>query len=177
MNELNSFSSGYVPSENDYYCSPAYPTTLRQVPGISCCAPQSPDEIGVRFRLFQPGKGEVGDLDWRVGTIDSKLGQGRVNFVAHGYLENYQASPWMPQLVEAYNNVRGEQVVVVDWHHGNQFQFFQSAANIRTVAKMIGRMVNQWKASAYNHAIPSVIFADCRPHNVYGLFTRRPNDR
>lgn len=74
----------------------------------------------VRFRLFKPNKGEVGDLDWRADT-NSQIGSGRVVFIVHGYFESPDSSPWMFSLGEGYTK-GGNDVVLVDWRHANQGQ-------------------------------------------------------
>src|SRR2546430_1130475 len=97
-------------SNNSFWCSAAYPTTMRQLPGVSCCNPQAPSKLNIRFRLFRPGQPEV-DIKWDAAALPAEIGDGRVNFVAHGYFESYQTSTWMPALVKAYNDVQKEQVI------------------------------------------------------------------
>lgn len=137
---------GPIDDNATFYCSVKYPTTYRQLPGLTCCTPQTPDYMKVRFRLYLPNEGEVKDLDWRSETIDSKIIDGRINFIAHGFMETIETSPWMKQLGKAYTDL-GEQVVFVDWRHANQLQYFQSVANLRVVGWMIGRMIVKWNVS------------------------------
>lgn len=48
----------------------------------------------VKFRLFKPDE-EMQLLNWRDASEQSKLSDGTVNFLAHGYLETYDNSAWM----------------------------------------------------------------------------------
>jgi len=141
---FNDPTLGYVTAAPSLYCDPFRPATFRQLPGITCCPAQSPDDIRVRFRLFQPGQGEVGDLDWRSAEGAKKLiANKRVIFVIHGYLETFEDSTWMKPLVDAYV-AGGEQVVAIDWRGGNGIQYFQAAANVRVVGMEIGHALLKW---------------------------------
>ena len=132
---------GYIDANATYYCDQSTPTTMRQKPGITCCTPMTPEHMMVRFRLFKPGQGEVGDLDWRSVSDSDRLDpERRVVFITHGYLENPEISTFMYPMTDGFLT-NGDQVVIIDWRHSNSIQYFQSVANLRVIGAMVGHMI------------------------------------
>lgn len=112
-----------------------------------CCSPMSPDACDVHFKLYMPDTGFVREIDWRSKTIPEELDNDQhVTFYAHGFLEQPPASISFSQVVPAMN-AHGWQVILVDWSHAQQLLYAQAIANLRTVGKMIGHMILQWKVS------------------------------
>ncbi|KAI1287037.1 Pancreatic lipase-related protein 2 [Halotydeus destructor] len=113
----------------------------RCIPGLSCCVPQTPEAFGLRLRLFVSGKPER-DLDWNNATEKEVL-TGQVVFHAHGLIETPSSSLYILPIVQAWV-ARGRQVILVDWRHGNQLDYFQAIANVRVVGAVIGFAILNW---------------------------------
>ena len=52
---------------------------------------------------------------------------------AHGYLEEDTTSSWMFKVKDIYLKRGADAVIVRDWDHGNAADYFQAAANVRSV--------------------------------------------
>ena len=153
---------GRVSGDASDYCSAA---CLRALPGLTCCSPQAPEAIGARFLLFLRDSSAAAalDLSWREanGAVIAQLAQSLPDLVvvSHGWLEEPAPdspdpqSRWMFAVKDAYLARGKAAVMLVDWSggkkghaiQGNGIDYAQSAANVRTVGMMIGRLLLDWK--------------------------------
>ena len=114
------------------------------IPGLTCCHPQHPDVIDAKLLLFRKGK-KTRVLNWRDPrevrflTSESK----RIVFIIHGWVEKLSISNWITEMIYGFQDL-GDAVIVVDWRGGNGFQYWQSAANLRTVGAVIGHSIGSW---------------------------------
>ncbi|KAI1303899.1 putative phospholipase A1 magnifin [Halotydeus destructor] len=134
-------SLGDVELDRSTYCNLRMPRTLRHIPRITCCAPMSPMDMSIKLILRKTGQGPA-EIDWRNSTEARKLGSGPVAILIHGWLESTEE----PHYVALRTNLmeQGHLVVSVDWTNGNRPHYFQSAANIRTVGKVVGHAIVAW---------------------------------
>ncbi|KAI1303898.1 Pancreatic lipase-related protein 2 [Halotydeus destructor] len=132
---------GVVKHDPKKYCNTKNLETLRQIRGVTCCAPMSPSKIGVKFALYQPGK-EPRNLNWRRAQDGAKLSPDPVCFIINGWLQTPTSIPY-PKLKDGLVRL-GCQVIMVDWTGGNGPQYFQSAANVQTVGKCVGYAIVSW---------------------------------
>lgn len=70
----------------------------------------------------------------------------KIVYLAHGFMETIGSSKWVNKTRDGYLR-RGASVVVVDWGHLNQIQYFQAISNLRTVGRVIGYSILQWGVS------------------------------
>ncbi|KAI1285311.1 Pancreatic triacylglycerol lipase [Halotydeus destructor] len=137
---------GRMSLDYSYYCDS---TCLRQVPGLTCCMPETPEAIGVEFYILLPGDGDNDrivswpDILSEPAIQPEAYDSDRLVFVVHGWFETVESSPWMKRMGEAYRK-RGYPTIMVDWRGGNQGSYAQSMANVRTVAAVIGRLILEW---------------------------------
>ena len=139
---------GHVSLEPIHYCDPR---TFRFIRAFTCCSPAPPTKNFPLLRLYKPVDGirDANDggiiLNWRDRTEKRKLDPGHVVFLVHGWSEKLNTSVWLKNAVEAWTKSRGRQVIVVDWtgDNGNKY-YFQTAANVRTVGKVIGFSIMNW---------------------------------
>ena len=122
---------------------------LRALPGVLCCTPQMPDELGVKF-LFYSSNNDINtlaiDLNWeQVNTMTPPVGRdSKLVMLVHGFTENAHISPWMDRVRRSYQG-QGWDVVVVDWSFGAELlTYWQSVANVRTVGAMMGQLAIAW---------------------------------
>lgn len=134
---------GHVTLEPLKYCDVR---TFRFIKGVTCCGPQPPNETFPAFRLYLPGQENPPNgtiLDWRDPSEVSKIMEGKVIFLIHGWSENVNTSVWLRKAVDGWTCKRNTQVIVVDWHEGNKY-YFQTIANVRTIGKVIGYALINW---------------------------------
>lgn len=113
------------------------------IPGVTCCSPQSPDLIDTKLLLYRNHEKAV-ILDWRDASHGDLLrNETRVVFVAHGWLEKISFCQWITDFIDGYNDL-GYAVIVVDWRGGNSLQYWQAAANIRTVGATLAHAIGTW---------------------------------
>lgn len=141
---------GHVSLEPIQYCDPR---TFRFIRAFTCCSPAPPTKNFPLLRLYKPvdstrdydynNEGVV--LNWRDRSEKRKLDPGPVVYLVHGWSEKLNTSVWLKPAVEAWTRTRGRQVIVVDWtgDNGNKY-YFQTAANVRTVGKVIGFSILNW---------------------------------
>lgn len=105
-----------------------------------------PEMIDHKFLLFRDGE-EPRSLDWRLESEAQYLSKEEypsgVVFIAHGYLEKISFSRWITNMANGYKRL-GYAVIVIDWRGGNGVQYWQSAANVRTVGATIGHAIGIW---------------------------------
>ncbi|KAI1287033.1 Inactive pancreatic lipase-related protein 1 [Halotydeus destructor] len=114
----------------------------RCIPGILCCAPQAPEAFRPHFRLIEAGQPER-DLIW-TDVRERETLTGPIVFVVHGWIEKVSTSPWIMPIALGWVG-RGRKVIIVDWRHGNQIDYFQAMANVRVVGAMIGYAILNWQ--------------------------------
>lgn len=144
--QLNGYEDkdlGVFNLEPNLYCNPL---TTRFIPGLTCCAPQPPDQIAVRLLLFKPKTSQVTELDFRARRRPNILPDtGKIVYLIHGYLDNVTDSKWIQPVARAWNQ-RGASVIAVDWKFGCQ-DFFQATSNVRTVGAVVGLSIVNWRVS------------------------------
>ena len=115
------------------------------IPGLTCCHPSKPDVVDAKLILYRPGKEDV-ILNWRDPEQASllKSESGRVVFIAHGWIERVSLSTWITDMVNGFHANGDTAVIVVDWRGGNHFQYWQAAANLRTVGAVVGHAIGVW---------------------------------
>lgn len=69
--------------------------------------------------------------------------KGRVVFIVHGFMERMSSAKWITEMRTGFAN-RDENAILVDWRKGNAGHYWQSMANTRVVAAMIGRAILNW---------------------------------
>ena len=120
-------------------------STGRIIPGLTCCHPQHPDAIDAKLILFRKGK-KSRVLNWRdpeeAKYLKSK--SGRVVIIAHGYIEKISYSLWMTDMIDGFHDAGDHVVILIDWRGGNGLQYWQSAANLRTVGAIAGHAIGIW---------------------------------
>ncbi|KAI1278467.1 Inactive pancreatic lipase-related protein 1 [Halotydeus destructor] len=121
----------------------------RCMPRITCCAPQEPSDFRPRFRLFEAYK-EERDIIWTNASESAALlakspdgSTEGIVYVVHGWIEKASTSPWILPITLGWVH-RGRKVILVDWRHGNQIDYFQAIANVRVVGAMIGHSILNW---------------------------------
>ncbi|KAI1290828.1 Pancreatic triacylglycerol lipase [Halotydeus destructor] len=124
------------------HCSAA---CARNIPEVTCCPPASPRDMDVRFLIYTPEDPEKGrNLTWdNIQTEPAPPGDKTVMMI-HGFLENPATSFWMSRARDAYVQM-GYTAILVDWRHGNQLNYYQSFTNVRTLSRMVGKVVVNWK--------------------------------
>lgn len=122
----------------------------RNVQGLTCCQPQSPEDINLKFWLFQGlGQGPV-ELLWFERSESKKIRYAdQVIYVIHGFLDSFQNSVWMNKTRDGwFNRLEGRAAIIyVDWSHGNQGAYPQAAANIRSVGAAVAFSILKWNVS------------------------------
>ena len=152
---------GHVGLEPILYCDPR---TFRFIRAFTCCSPSPPTPNFPLLRLYKPNNSDRDEsnfegiiLNWRDRTEAGKLDPGQVVYLIHGWSEKLNTSVWLKSAVEAWTKKRNTQVIVVDWtmENGNKY-YFQTAANVRTVGKVIGFSILNWnindRASIVGHS-------------------------
>lgn len=106
-----------------------------------CCAPQKPAEITVHFYHFdQRNKSTPLNLTTDPQTAAKLVQQNKqLVWFIHGFKDNIFKNPVFNQTKDAFLK-RGVDVVMVDWSGGN-LAYFQSLANIRIVAALTAKMI------------------------------------
>lgn len=118
--------------------------TVRNVPGVTCCAPQNPDIIDTKLLFFRRGN-KTRVLNWRnpEEANDLQTESGRIVFIVHGWTEKISFSQWITDMVNGFTAM-GDGAIVVDWRGGNSIHYWQASANIRTVGAVIGHAIGSW---------------------------------
>ena len=179
----------------EIYCTPL---TLRFIPFITCCAPETPEQISIRLLLFLPNTpssqsdfglpssydrpvyGRPGNVDFNQGTelnwrskrrpqlIPPK---GKIVYLIHGLAENVTDSVWLRPVALAWN-ARGAAVIIVDWKFGARAYPPQVAVNVRTVGAVVGYSIVTWKVTKnlVDCRMTCVKLLDC-PSNI-GCWTQ-----
>ena len=141
-NGFNDPDLGRFRLDPELYCNPA---TTRFIPGLTCCAPQSPEDNGIRLLLFQRGKKPL-ELNWRQRRRPEELGsRERIVYLINGYLDNVTDSVWIQPTARAWNR-RGASVIVIDWRYGSN-AFFVACSNVRTVGAVVGFTIINWRVN------------------------------
>lgn len=117
---------------------------------IICCAPQAPETFDPQLLLFN-SKNKAGTaLKWTDSKDLGKQGgsKGKVIFVIHGFMSTYKTVDWMNQIKDGWLKRDAEcNVILVDWGKGNQLNYFQAIANVRTVGALMGHAITIWGVS------------------------------
>lgn len=149
---------GVMKLEPNLFCTPS---TARFIPGLTCCAPQPPDQFAIRLLLFKPRTSRVTELNFRSKTRPITLpDHGRIVYLIHGWLDNVTDSKWVQPVARAFND-RGAHVILVDWKFGNS-DYFQAASNCRTVGAVVGLTIINWRVRNFLLCIQILILADFR---------------
>ena len=142
---------GSVSLDPESYC---LASCLRGIPGVSCCAPMSPDQIDPTFLLFHRSSPKTSvNLTWDEVNSPALMEQASTYsslvVVVHGWQEPPISSDgnndWMFRVKDGFLSRGKEAVLIVNWDHGNGLDYAQSAANVRTVGMMIGRIIAHWR--------------------------------
>ncbi|KAI1285151.1 Pancreatic lipase-related protein 2 [Halotydeus destructor] len=137
---------GNMSLDYSHYCDP---TCWRALPGLTCCMPETPETLDVKFHILIPDGGDdVRILKWpdilkEPPIYPEVYDSDRLVFVVHGWFETVETSPWMKRMGSAYRK-KGYPTIMVDWRGGNQGSYSQSMANVRTVGAMIARLILTW---------------------------------
>ena len=138
---------GDIPLEAEVYCQRK---TLRWIPKYSCCSPQSVTSSFPKFYYFPVGSKafstKPSKLQWFNKSDSSKLPpNGDIVFLIHGAGERpiELGSLWIQPVLQAWTQIRKKPVIVVD-HFSGTHQFFQIAANVRTVGQALGYALLNW---------------------------------
>ena len=141
---------GTLGADRILYCAPA---TLRLLPGVTCCTPQSVDEIQLKFLLSTPNNSSRKRIQSELVTFhDSRvresLGNGTVVFITHGWNDWYVTSDWINETRDGWLSREGvSAVLVVDWSVGSNRSYWQAASNVRMVGAAIGYSILDWGIS------------------------------
>ena len=132
---------GKLDRNASYFCT-AQSQRLPQ--GLFCCAPQATDAL--RLLLTTPSSGEREIKFYDVNGANILKNEKKVVYLAHGWIEKIDTSPWINRTRDGFVK-RGYAVVVVDWGHLNQLSYWQSIANVRTVGAAVGHSIVKWGVS------------------------------
>lgn len=113
---------------------------------ITCCTPQTTEEIQVKFLYFNPqSRDEVEEIKFYDTSLESKFNSStKIVILVLGFHESLRISPWVNETRDGWLD-RGHEVIIVEWSHGNQISYWQSAANVRTVGLALGYSIFHWK--------------------------------
>lgn len=121
---------------------------MRQLLGITCCVPMTPELIKLQFWYFKPY--QVADnlehaekINWRDRDHNLKFNTRRLVYVINAWLDDWSRSKWLKPMINAFTQ-RGDQVIFVDWTHGSQYPYFQAVANLRVVGMAVGFSIVNW---------------------------------
>lgn len=113
--------------------------------GIFTQLPASPASVGPTFGLFTrrtPPRlrdGEVlNDSNFTKLQISTFNENSLTKLVVHGYIEpKFGIRDWMLRMKNELLIKGDYNVILLSWHHGNNFPYIQAAANTRIVAAMV----------------------------------------
>ena len=138
---------GDIPLDPENYCDPK---VWREVPYYSCCSPFSPDANFPGLFLFPIGSKAFYTKPIRLLWFNKNDGwklppTGDIIFLVHGFSERplKKGALWLDPALQAWTLVRRKPVVVVTYTVGT-FQYFQTAANLRTVGMALGYALINW---------------------------------
>lgn len=115
-----------------------------RIDGVTCCYPETTDEIKLKLYLYLPGKRRR-----KIAFSDTRRGRrlfrryDKIVYVIHGWLEVPLEAKWIT-LTRMFWNDRGFPVIVVDYSKGGGAKYFQAIANVRTVGMAIGYSIIEW---------------------------------
>jgi len=100
--------------------------------------PQCPSDIGVTFKLFNPG---TTGKNIRVGSTAPFDPDLPTRIVAHGFTDSGDA-PWMIEMKDELRKATPCNVILVDWKTAAKGpNYYQAAANTRVVGAMIAKLI------------------------------------
>ncbi|XP_028404600.1 pancreatic lipase-related protein 2-like [Dendronephthya gigantea] len=117
--------------------------------GIFTQLPSSPASVAPSFALFtrrtppSMRDGEIlDDSDMNKLRASTFNEHSLTKFVTHGYIEpKFGIRDWMLRMKDELLFKGDYNVILVSWHHGNNFPYVQAAANTRIVAAMLSELL------------------------------------
>ncbi|BFZ16416.1 hypothetical protein BsWGS_19455 [Bradybaena similaris] len=111
--------------------------------------PQSPDTIGLRFRLYtraNPTSADILHFGSRSSIYASHFnGQLPVKLIVHGFLQN-AGMEYLADMTSALLNKTAMNVIVVNWGDGAGFPYARAVANTRVVGAAMARLIGNMLA-------------------------------
>lgn len=139
---------GNISLEPDVYCDSK---TMRGVPRLTCCSPEKPTSDFPRLYLYPVNssaiKSKPSRLDWTRKSDGQKLSKSNeIVILVPGWTEKpiEKGSLWIYPVLEAWTQVRKRPVIVVDFDKQGTYQYFQNAADARTIGQAIGYALINW---------------------------------
>lgn len=120
-----------------------------KVKDLSCNGdePDSPDDIGTTFQLFNKAIPQGEMLDWT--NADSVISSGfnpfwPTHFLIHGWTDTMAKPLWTNLRNALVDRIEPRNVICVDWSTGASSMWYpNSRDNTRVVGKIIGKMIEQ----------------------------------